>query len=93
MLRFGNHVITFDSEYPVVQTIKVRKEGKNVGEEVIAPIYFPRDLLGALRSVQRITTTHTAGTAKDIKHLIELLEKQQEELITVVEKHCKQKDK
>ncbi len=81
MIKYKGYAITTDGEYPIVNTIKVVKSGKQKGQEVLAAIYFPRDLLGAFLILQRLTNTDASRECKDLKSAIKAIEKNQEELI------------
>ena len=85
MIRYKEWVIDTSGEYPLVCKTRIVKEGKTKGEEVITPVYFPRDILGALKILQRVTTTSSTGACKDLKEVIKAIEKNQEELIKLVE--------
>lgn len=81
MIRYREYSITFTGEYPVVNKITTIKSGVHKGEELATPTYFPRDLLGALQILQRLTTTDSSRECKDLQAAIKAIEGNHKDLL------------
>jgi len=86
--RFKGYFVSLSGEYPVVSKVTTRKTGKNVGEEIVTPIYFPRDIKGAFRILERITATDTSRECKQLKDCHKLLQENHKELLKKLEEVC-----
>ncbi len=79
--------ISSDGENAMVQKVGLNADK---GTETLRPVAYVRGVLEALLSVQRKMTVEQLDKAKDMKELIVLITKQQEELIALVKANCKE---
>ncbi len=81
----GKYEIVKDGETAAVMLIG---ENKKTKEKTLKPIAYVRDLLGALLAVQRKMSVDAFDEQPEAKKLIKLLEKQQQDLVTIVKSKC-----
>lgn len=81
----GKYEIVKDGETASVMLIG---ENKKTKEKTLKPIAYVRDLLGALLAVQRKMSVDDFDKEPDAKKLIKVLEKNQQELISIVKSKC-----
>ena len=84
MIKFKGYAITMDGEYPIVNKLSKKTKGENIGEEVLVPTYYPRDIEGAFLILHRITTTDASRECKTLKDVIKAIDDNHKELIEVL---------
>jgi len=82
MIKYKTWAISTSGEYPVVGKITKAKTGKQAGEEVFTPVYYPRDMLDAFTILLRVTTVDASRECKTLKQAVTAIEKNMQELIT-----------
>ena len=86
-MTFGKYRIVKDGETAALMLI-----GKNqkTGEETLKPVAYVRDLLGALHALKRKMSVDEFNSEPNIEKLIELIEKNHEDLIHLVKSKSKE---
>jgi hypothetical protein len=91
-IRYKNYSISLTGEYPVVNRVTKRKEGKSAGEEIHTPLYFPRDIKGAFEILERVTNTDSTRECKDLKEVLNALNENHKKLISTLNDFVKKGD-
>ncbi len=84
---FGNYEIVKDGETAALMLIGMNKKTQ---EKTLKPVAYVRDLLGALLALQRKMSVVEFDEHPEAKELIEILQKNQQELLDTVKSKCKE---
>jgi len=84
MIKYKGYAITTSGEYPIINKIRVIKDGPKAGEETLEAVYFPRGMTGAFKALLRITNVDATRECKSLQDAIAAMDQNYEELIELV---------
>ena len=87
MIQYKDYYISFDGLYPVINKGVISKSGKNKGELVLSPIYYPRDAEGVVKALLRLESNKVGTTTETLEELVKEIDKVSKR----IEKHFKDK--
>ena len=92
MIRFKGYAIMTDGEYPVINTVTIAKSGKFKGQEILKPLYFPRDMDGAFKILYRISCTASCKECTSLEQVMEAIKQNKEDMAKSIKEYKKELD-